>query len=232
MPRAPLLGSAALALAALLGAAPARAQIPVTDAGANMQLVQQVAYALQTVRQLEAQYQQLRSTYEAIAHTNSVTGLAGQLGGLTNTLPGAGQVQGLMGGNASIGGLASTLMGQNRVYAPQGTDWAAQEMQRRAQATANVQAIALQQMQATEGRIAGLQQLEAEIDRQPDLQAVNALNGRIASEQTFLAAQQQQLLQLQVLQRAQDQVDAQRAEERQRQSAEQWRDSLPALGDN
>lgn len=231
MPRAPLLGPAALALAALLGPAPAGAQIPVTDAGANMQLVQQVAYALQTVRQLEAQYQQLRSTYAAIAHTNSVTGLAGQLGGLANTLPGAGQVQGLMGGNASLGGLTSALMGQNRVYAPQGTDWTAQEMQRRAQATANVQAIAYQQMQATEGRIAGLRQLEAEIDGQPDLQAVSALNGRIASEQTFLAAQQQQLLQLQILQRAQDQVDAQRAEERQRQSAEQWRDSLPALGD-
>ena len=170
---------------------------------------------------MERQYGQLRSTFEAIAHTNSVSSLASNLGGLSNTIPGAGEVSGLLRGVGSIGNAGTILQG-NRVFSATGNDFSAQELRRRAQGVANIQAVALQQMRASEQRIAGIDELLGQIDGQPDLQASAALGNRIGSEQAFLAAQQQQLAQLQVLQRSQEQSDAIRAEEKGRRDAEAW----------
>lgn len=231
MKRILLAGASALVLAVAAPSA-GHAQIPVTDAA---HIAKSAAQHLATIQQwtsqlrgMEQQYNQLRSTYEAIAHTNSVQGLASNLGRLSNTVPGAAQILGITRGVGGIADAASILQG-NRVFSATGGDWSATELNRRAQGLANIQAVAYQQMQASEQRLAGLQELMDEVDAQPDMQASAALGNRIAAEQTFLSAQQQQLTQLQILQRSQEQVDMLRAEERQRQSAEQYRDSLQPL---
>ena len=234
MKRILLAGASALVLVAAMLPAPAAAQgITVYD---NANLVSRGLQHTETLRQwatqardMERQYGQLRSTFEAIAHTNSVSGLASNLGGLANTIPGAGEVSGLLRGVGSIGNAGAILQG-NRVFSATGSDFSATELHRRAQGLANIQALAYRQMQASEQRALGLQELLEEIDGQPDLQASAALGNRIASEQTFLAAQQQQLAQLQIMQRSQEQVDVLRVEERQRRDAEAYRDSLQPLG--
>lgn len=235
MKRTLLAGGAALALAVAASSA-ARAQIPVTDALANAQaqitnsqLVQQVAQAVATVRQLEQQYQQLQATYNVLAHTTNVSTYASRLGGVANGF-GATEISGMMRGAGSMAGTAEQVASL-RFYQSQGTDFSATELTRRAQRLGGIQAAAMQGMRQSEQRIAGLRELMAEVDGQPDVQASAALNNRIQAEHALLSAQQQQLAQLQMMAAVQQQGDMLRAEEAARQSAEQYRDSLQPLGD-
>ncbi|HWX51520.1 MAG TPA: type IV secretion system protein [Roseomonas sp.] len=228
MTRTLLTGAAALGLAM---AAPdmAKAQIPVTDALANSQLAQQVAHALGTLRQMEMQYRQLQATYNVLAHTTSVSALAGRLGATANGL-GASEMGAALSGARGVAGSAQQMTNL-RAFSSSGDDWSAREMTRKAQRLSNIRAVALQQMRVSEQRIAGLRELMNEADTQPDIQASAALNNRIQAEHALLTAQQQQLAQLQMIARTEEQADLLRAEERQRQSAEQWRDTLQPLGD-
>jgi type IV secretion system protein VirB5 len=232
-----LLAGAAAFVGALAVPCAVSAQIPVTDALAhaqrqitNSQLYQQVAQAVATVRQLEQQYQQLQATYNALAHTSSVSGYASRLGGVANGF-GATEVGGMMNGAGTLAGTAEQVANL-RFHSSTGTDFSATEMTRRAQRLGGIQAAALQGMRQSEQRIVGLRELMAEVDGQPDLQASAALNNRIQAEHALLSAQQQQLTQLQLLAATQQQGDVLRAEEAQRQSAEQYRDSLQPLGDD
>jgi conjugal transfer/entry exclusion protein len=215
----------------------ASAQIAVTDALANAQaeitnsqLYQQVAQAVTTVRQLEQQYQQLQATYNALAHTSSASGYASRLGAVANGL-GASEVGGALTGVGNLAGAADQVTSL-RHFQSSGTDFSATELTRRANRLGNVQVAALQGMRQSEQRIAGLRELMGEIDGQPDVQASAALNNRIQAEHALLSAQQQQLAQLQLMAATQQQGDVLRAEEAQRQSAEQYRDGLQPLGDD
>jgi hypothetical protein len=224
-----VLAAAAVFALAMVAPDAARAQIPVTDALANSQLAQQVGHALASLRQLEMQYQQLQSTYNSIAHTNSVSGLANRLGYTANGLGGS-EMGAALSGAGGIAGSAQQ-MANMRAFSSTGTDWSAQELMRKAQRLSNIQAVAMQQMRLSEQRIAGLRELMSEADTQPDIQASAALNNRIQAEHALLTAQQQQLTQLQMMARSEEQADLLRAEEAQRRSAEQYRDSLQPLGD-
>jgi hypothetical protein len=215
----------------------AEAQLRVTDTLANAQaqitnthLYQQVAQAVATVRQLEQQYQQLQATYNVLAHTTSVSGMASRLGNVANGY-GASEVGNAMTGVGSLAGAADQVT-RMRFFSSSGTDFSATEMTRRAQRLGNVQAAAMQGMRQSEQRIAGLRELMGEIDGQPDVQASAALNNRIQAEHALLSAQQQQLAQLQLMASTQQQGDLLRAEEAARQSAEQYRDSLQPLGND
>ncbi|WP_370643387.1 type IV secretion system protein [Roseomonas cutis] len=179
---------------------------------------------------LEQQYQQLQATYNVLAHTTSVSTYASRLGGVANGF-GANQIGGAMTGVGSLAGAADQVANL-RFFSSSGTDFSATEMTRRAQRLGNIQAAAMQGMQQSEQRIAGLRELMTEIDGQPDIQASAALNNRIQAEHALLSAQQQQLAQLQLMAATQQQGDLLRAEEAQRQSAERYRDSLQPLGDN
>jgi hypothetical protein len=228
-------GVAALALAVLPSTA--RAEMAVTDALShaqaeitNSQLYQQVAQAVATVRSLEQQYQQLQATYNVLAHTTDVMTMASRLGSVANGY-GASEIGGMMTGVSSLAGTAEQVANL-RFYSSSGTDFSATELTRRADRLGGIQAAAMQGMRQSEQRIAGLQDLMAEIDGQPDVQASAALNNRIQAEHALLSAQQQQLAQVQLMAQTQAQGDQLRAEEAQRQSAEQWRDSLQPLGDD
>lgn len=226
MKRTLLAGASALAFALVAMPSPAAAQgIPVIDmAGITKsaaQHVQTIARWTSQLRQMEQQYGQMLRTANSLAHPTSVQGFASDLGRLSNTVPGAGEVGGLMRGVGSIAGSASqvtSITGSIRT----GAGFSAAELDRRVRAVANVQALATQQVRSVESRISGIRELLGRIDSQPDVQASAALGNRIQAEGAFLAAQQQQMAQLQLLQRAQEQADTLRLEERARQSAEEW----------
>jgi type IV secretion system protein VirB5 len=71
-------------------------------------------------------------------------------------------------------------------------------------------------------RIASLAQLEASIQSQPDVTAVAAVNARINAEHAYLANESNNVSNLRLLQQSQATVDQQRAEQHDRQQAEQW----------
>ena len=205
--------------------APARAVIPVTDELGLPQWLQQTASAAQQVAQLRQSYTQLTNVYGSLAHLNSVAGVATVLGQplVRNSMPGAGTVGNLLSGGTSVGGLANTaqsFLQRNQVYRPTGTDAGALAMNSNAMSLANVQAMAQQSLDSIQTRMSGLDELQATIDGQPDVQALAAVQARIASEGTFIQAQQVQATQLQTLAATQAQAQLQAEQQSRRQSAD------------
>lgn len=190
-----------------------------------------VAKLADEIRTLENQLTQLRQTYQALAHLTNINGVATELGlpSVQNPLGAVSQVPGLLNGSRLAAG-AQQFLDANRYYQPQGNDFLAQEMQRRAQSTANIQALAQQNLQATEDRMAGLQELQGQIDASPTTQDMGAVQARLNAESNFISVQQAQAQQLQVLQRVQEQASQQRVAEWQRQSAEKQFNSTQPMG--
>lgn len=225
MKRTLLAGASALALALSAPPSPAAAQgIPVYDNAGflrqGMQHIETIARWKSQLEGMERQWLQVYRTANSLAHTNSVQGLARDLAGLSNTVPGSGQVGDLMRGVGSAAGAAGQVAGFAGSIKT-GAGFTAADISRRVQAVANIKSIALQQARSAERRIGGIRELLGQIDAQPDAQASAALGNRIQAEGATLAVQQQQLAQLQVLQHAQEREDALRLEERGRQSAEE-----------
>lgn len=173
---------------------------------------------------LRDQYRQLQATYETLSHPNRVLGIArGMLeeqvrnpGSAPSALPGLG-----FGSQGSAG--AGRFLDQNRYYAPQGDDFGAQEMRRRAQVTANLQAEIQAGMERSGERIAHLDELQRSIEDQPDVTAVAAVEARIGSEQLFLQNEANNVARLQLVQQTAGRVDQERAEQAGRRDAEEWR---------
>lgn len=227
--------TAAATLALGLGvalAAPARAEVAVID-GSN--LVQ----ALETVRQLQQQYEQMLRTHEAIAHPTSagVNSLGRQLNRdlFRNVLPPEAQALGrvLDGstlGAGNLGAAAAGYLGRNYVYTPPGTDFTAQEMARNATSVAGAQAMASELYRSAATRVAVLQGIEAQLAEAPDAKAVADLQARLAAEQAYIQAQQVQAQSVAMWQQAQERNAEQRTQERQRQSIDQLIEAAKARG--
>ena len=123
---------------------------------------------------------------------------------------------------SNLSGAGQPFYSQNQYYAPQGNDFAAQEMQRRQVATANLQGEAQTGMTRIAQRLASLTQLENCIQQQPDVTAVAAITARINAEHLYLANEGNNIQHLQLMQQTQTHVDQQRAEQHSRQQADQW----------
>lgn len=223
-----------LAVAVVLGAAlPARAQIPVTDAGAIAQMVQQVQTAANTLTTLQQSYNRLTQTYEALAHPTGVSSLFPGLSlpSVQNPLGNVAQVPGVVSGTnlGSFSGTAQQFLQQNQVYAPQGSDPAALAMNQQAQATAGIQAMAYQNLQATQARMQQLPAIQQQLDGAQTVQDVAAVNNRLQVEQQFVATQQAQAQNLSLLQQAQQQAAQQQDQQRARQAADQLANDTQAL---
>jgi Type IV secretion system proteins len=205
----------------------------VVDGPATAQLVQAVKTAADTLSNLQQQYNRLTQTYEALSHTTSISGMMPGLSlpSVQNPLGTVAQVPGITSGTnlGSVSSLAQQFANTNRYYQPPGTDDMAQEIQRQAQATAGVQALAYQNLQATQARMNQLPTLQAQLDGATNVQDVAAVNNRIQVEQQFVATQQAQAQQLQLLQQAQQQVNDERLEQRQRQDADSLYNDTQAL---
>ena len=224
----PLLAGAVAACAlALLTPAPAAAQLQVicptcaSELGQVSRWAQQASQMVQQLNQAVQRYQQLQATFASITGARDVTSVASALNSLRSVLPPSGTVPGIANGGTVAAGTSGFLQ-TNRVYTPTGTDFEAQEMQRRQQAYANLQAMALTGMQRAEERRDSFQEFVAAAGTQPDTQASASLQNRIQLEQAMLANEQEELTHIRVMAQMQASVDAEREQEAGRQASEAW----------
>lgn len=228
-----LLASAAFLGLALGISAPAHALFgagdlvfdPTNLAEQTRGILQDLNQFKQSYSMMQQQYDGIMSTVNALSHPNQALGMAKGLLNQQVQNPGSAPayIPGLTFGSQLSAG-AARFLNQNRQYAPQGDDWAATEMRRQAQVSANLQAEVQAGMDRSQERIDGINELQANIDPQPDVQAVSALQARVATEHLFLQNEQNNVARLQLLGQVSARVDAQRAEQKGRQDAEDWAD--------
>lgn len=205
---------------------PARAQIPVTDAGAITQLVNQVRQGVQEVQYLQQQVQQVMAVYNAIAHVTDLGSAVGALGmlGIQNPLPvnpyalqsllsGRGSIAGMSG---TIGGLFNTNFTANHVYTPTGDSYETTLLQRRATSIAGMQGLSGQLYQSMAQRLPLLAELQDRLTTATDPKDVQDLTARLTAEQSYIQSQQAQAQTLAIMQVAALQ-DLQQEREEQRQ---------------
>ena len=189
-------------------APPALAQIPVTDAAALTRLVQQLQQAQQQYQELVNQYNELKSTYQAVSQDVNPNQWAQQLeqAGMQNTVPNTSLLPNMLDGisppsslTGNIGSLAQQFYSLNKVYIPTGTDFGSTQIQQGANATANFEAIATQNLQALEAREQALPQIQNQLNSATTIQQVGSIQARLAAEQNYVQAQQAQAQNLQLL---------------------------------
>lgn len=222
-----LLSSVLIAVFVGWSAAPARAVDLTLDLTQAAHAVYEIAQLKEALYQLYCQLQTQKQMLASIAHVNpdSAT-IALGLAAPQMQLPGSasGLLPGMVGGSAPL-----TQMGQaffnsptGNYYTPPGTDFAAQEMNRQMQASANLQGemqMGLTQMAA---RMTSLNALQASIATQPDIAAQAAVQSQIASEKLYIANESNRIAYLQAMASQQNQIDRLRGEQYGRQQEEQW----------
>lgn len=224
-------GVAALAIVTT-GVGPATAQMAVVDAKAILQAKAQ----LDNLRQ---QYAQLQQTYAAIAHLpqSELNKLGQQLNvqqfrnplGATSVDIGAiMRGQGL--GSGSLGTAAQGYLNQNRVYAPGGQDFRAQQMNRSANSIAGTQAMASQLYQSAQTHLTALQGLEGQLSGARDSKEVADIQARIGMEQAAFQAQSVQAQSLAMWQQAQERSENQQRDELRRQQIDGLIEQAKARG--
>jgi type IV secretion system protein VirB5 len=198
-----------LAIAVLIGPS-ARAQIPVTDAGAITQLVNQVRQGVQEVQYLQQQVQQVMAVYNAIAHATDLGTAVGALGmlGIQNPLPvNPYAVQSLLSGRGSIAGMSGTIGGlfntnfaANHIYTPTGDSYEATLLQRRATSIAGIEGLSGQLYQSMAQRLPLLAELQDRLTTATDPKDVQDLTARLAAEQSYIQSQHAQAQTLAIMQ--------------------------------
>ncbi len=230
-----------LASAVCLGfslAAPAHAQTPVIDAASiatrAAEAGKSLAQLVQQYQVMRSQYDQLVSTYNVLSHPNQVLDIAKGMAQQQMRSPGSAgsSIPGLSYGS-SLSSAANNFLTRNRYSTTQGTDFNAQEMIRREQSTANIQAEAQEGLNRSDERINYLNRLQSSIQEQPDVTAVAAVEARIQSEHLYLQNEGNNVARLGLIQQTMTRVDQQRAEQAGRREAEDWHDraAAQAFGD-
>jgi len=221
---------AGVSAAALLASSQARAQWPTADALADANTLQTAQSAAQTVTKLETQIQTMQQqltmaqqTFGSLSHavSNPLQATSSQFNipGLRNVLPtGSSQLGGVMNGSnlGNMGGLGTQYLNANRVYQPQGGDFAATQMQSNANSIAGVQATSDKLYQSASSHMARLEDLEDQLNNSPDEKTTADLQARIAQEQTYLQAQQVQAQSISNWQQAQVRNEQEQGDEKQR----------------
>lgn len=217
--------------AALLIASPAYADIPTID---MFSVAQRAIEAGKQLTEVKNEVQQTMNVFNSVAHMTSVNGIAQVLEQpvVRNAMPEAGQIGNLLSGginpNAILNG-AQGFLQRNQVYRPPGTDDTANAINCNATSLANIQAMAIQGVQSMQTRMSGLEELQASIDQQPDIQSMAGIQARIASEHTFIQTQAAQAVQLQTLASLQAQVQQQASQQRARAAADSLFNATAAL---
>jgi type IV secretion system protein VirB5 len=225
--------------------AQAQAQMPVIDTNAITQLVSQLRTAQQQYQQLVANYNQLVATYQSLAQLTNINSVANELKQpwMQNPAPSTTLVPGLLNGlspPSTLGGNLATLaqqyLGQNRVYEPQGTDFQAQQLRTAANAVAQIEAVATQNLQALEARASALTQIQSQLDSAGTIQKVASIQARLVAELNYVAIQTAQAENLRTLAAARTDTQDQAQEQAERQSDDETIKSdcaaLAQLGSN
>jgi len=124
-----------------------------------------------------------------------------------------------LGGN--LASLAQQYLGQNKVYQPQGTDFQAGRLRASANSTAEIEAIATQNLQALQARATALTQIQNQLDSASTIQQVASIQARLAAEQNYVQIQTAQAANLRILAAARTATEDQAQQEAERQSEEQ-----------
>lgn len=175
------------------------------------------------IRWLQRQYEQAKATYEALSHPNEALGIAkGMLDEQIESPSSRPDIVPRLSYGTIMREGALRFLDQNRHSETEGDDFAAQEMRRREQATANIQAEAQAGFERAQERIGFLRELRASIEGQEDVTAVAAVEARLSSEALFLQNEANNIARLQLVQATASRVDQQRAEQNDRKEALDW----------
>jgi hypothetical protein len=222
-----VLASAALALAL---AAPARAAMPVIDNAAIAQLLNQLKTAEQQYQELVASYDQLKATYQALSQLTNINSIATQLEQpwIQNPAPNTTLLPGILDGlsppsmlGGNLANLAQQYLQQNRVYQAQGTDFEAGRLNASANSTAELEAVATQNLQALQARAAALTQIQDQLNSANTIQQVASIQARLAAEQNYVQIQTAQAENLRILAAARIQTEDEAQQQAERQSEQQ-----------
>jgi Type IV secretion system proteins len=222
-----VLASAALALAL---AAPARAAMPVIDNAAIAQLLSQLKTAEQQYQELVASYNQLKATYQALSQLTNINSIATQLEQpwIQNPAPNTTLLPGILDGlsppsmlGGNLANLAQQYLQQNRVYQAQGTDFEAGRLNASANSTAELEAVATQNLQALQARAAALTQIQDQLNSANTIQQVASIQARLAAEQNYVQIQTAQAENLRILAAARIQTEDEAQQQAERQSEQQ-----------
>jgi opacity protein-like surface antigen len=211
-----------LATAALLAlTAPARAIDVVYDPVQDIQGIQDLAKWVQQIAAMKQQYDQLVSTYNALAHVTDLSSAAYALGGLTrNYMPEANAIPDLMTDVANLWGRAGYFNSYDLYYASNVIDKWGTEMERRRAVTSNAKAIAAAGALDAQDHVTKLAILQARLEAARDVTEISAINGLIALEQQNLDTHRAQIENVRLLLASDDRVSQQREEQMQRESAD------------
>jgi opacity protein-like surface antigen len=211
-----------LATAALLAlSAPARAIDVVYDPVQDIQGIQDLAKWVQQIAAMNQQYDQLVSTYNALAHVTDLSSAAYALGGLTrNYMPEANAIPDLMTDVANLWGRAGYFNSYDLYYASNVIDKWGTEMERRRAVTSNAKAMAAAGALDAQDHVTKLAILQARLEAARDVTEVSAVNGLIALEQQNLDTHRAQIENVRLLLASDDRVSQQREEQMQRESAD------------
>jgi len=190
----------ALACATLGAGSSARSQIPVTDALAIAQLVQQIETTAQQLTTLQSHLQQARQTYESMTGNRGMEHLLA--GVVRNYLPEdwatlQAAIDQTSAAHPALTAAIQTAVRANAVLSDQ--QLAGLSLPARAQliaarrSVATLQATAQQALAETSNRFAAIQQLIDAIGGASDPKAVMDLQARIGAEQGMLANDQTKL---------------------------------------
>jgi hypothetical protein len=188
--------------AGLLIASPAaHAQLAVIDNSNLAENLITAAQMLQAVAQLKAQLAELETTYTMLTNPQNILSMATGLenSAIENPMPIATALPGLLGGTTTPSGAASTYYSQNHIYTATAGTPAATQLNANAQAIANIQGIASNNLSAIQARLQELPNLEANLNAAGTITNIAAVRGRIEAEANFVQAQQAQATNLQVL---------------------------------
>ncbi len=211
-------------------ASPALAQVPVIDSSSILQLVNQLNEAKQQYAELVSQYQELKQTYAALSQNVNPNQWGQQLEQplMENSMPNTSLLPSALAGisppselGGNLSSLAQQYLGQNQIYQPQGQDFQATQMRDGENSTAEMEAVATQNLQSLQARAADLPQIQQQLNSATTIQQVSAIQARLSAEQNYVDAQNAQASNLQVLATEQAQAQQEAQNEEYRQSEDQ-----------
>ena len=217
-------GVAAAALAmSLVSALPTYAQgIPVIDATAIQNLIQQVTYWQRQITGMTNQLNQLRQTYSAMTGSRGMEGLLAMTPLQRNYLPPdmAELLNVVNGSSTTYAGLSSQMQSAIQANAVlSNTQLGAMTPEMRSlvengrRAAAMMASLSQSAYQNTSQRFGALQQLITMIGGAGDLKAIQDLQGRVSSEQAMLQNEQTKLQTLYQIAQADQWAQQQRVRE-------------------
>lgn len=220
-------GAAVAAMMTFSAGTAAGQGIPVIDQTAILKHIESIA---QLKSQLDALHQQIEQAQQLYGSLNKLTDMADVASVLNDpairkALPSDfAAIEGLLKGNGSgvFGQSASKFIEGNSSYRTDADDFYAKELSRIQNQNAGQMSLGQQIYDAATKRIDGIDKLREKISSAGDAKEIADLQARLQAEQAFLQTDVLRMEGLQMVQRAQVQVDEQR-------KAEDWRQRMDSM---